>query len=177
MDLVVDSCVIISALVPTDANHQPARTFFAAAKAKGDVLWSPATVLWDVSAVFSHPNKVEYGTRVPDDHGVDLHFVDVTADLFFQTQAQTHLRLVGNELRHNRSSISGPDHVFLSCALSKRLPLVTWDTKVCEQAGRFGVAVLTPEEVVAGKPPGVTAPVPTHDEVITELQRRFASRD
>lgn len=177
MDVVVDSCVVISALVPTDTKHNPAREFFVTANDRGDVLWSPATVLWDVSAVFSHPNKVGYGTSVPEDHGVNLRFIDVTPELFFQTQAQTHLRMVGNELRHNRSSIRGPDHVFLSCALAKRVPLITWDGTVREQAVRFGVAILTPDEYLAGKEPGVTAPVSTHEEVIAQLQRQFDHQD
>jgi hypothetical protein len=175
MEMVVDSCVVISALVPTDVNHERAREFFRTAKERKSVLWSPATLLWDVSAVFSHPKKVEYGTVVPEDHSVHLQFMDVTEALFFETQAQTHLRLDDHGLLHNRSSIRGPDHVFLSCALAKRLPLITWDGTVRDQAIRFGVAVLSPEEYVAGKSPGVTAPVLTHEEVIEELQRRFSS--
>jgi predicted nucleic acid-binding protein len=173
MAFIVDSCVVISALVPADRNHDAARAFFASVAERNDTLFCPATLIWDVAAVFSHPNKVPYGTEVSAVEGLSLNFVDVTADLFFDTQADTHLRMVGNELRLNRSSIRGPDHIFLSCALSKRLPLITWDNTVREQAARFGVAVLTPEEYMVGKNPGATAPVPTEHEVLAELQRRF----
>jgi predicted nucleic acid-binding protein len=176
MELVVDSCVIISALVRADANHDQAREFFVRAKERGVVLWAPATVLWDVSAVFHHPNKVELGTVASDDHGVKLKFMDVTDRLFYDTQARTHLRLDEHGLIHNRSSIRGPDHVFLSCALAKRLPLITWDGRIREQASRFGVAVLAPDEFIAGKQPGVTAPVLTHEEGVAAFQRWLAER-
>jgi hypothetical protein len=118
MDLIVDSCVIIGALVEQDSTHEMSREFFATAAQRNDTVWAPATALWDVSARFVHPKGPDQ-IVVPDDHGVKLQFLDVTSNVFFATQAPTHLRLVGNELRVARASIRGPDHVFLSCALLK----------------------------------------------------------
>jgi predicted nucleic acid-binding protein len=177
MDLVVDSCVVISALIVEDANHEKASRFCAASAERGDTLWTAATLLWDVAARFVHPEKLKAGATVADDHGVALRFIDVTTELFYQTQAPTHVRLVGNALQMVRSAIRGPDHVFLSCALAKRAPLVTWDGKIREQADRFGVAVITPEDYVAGIPVGITAPVPDGDAALAEFARRFRGRD
>lgn len=172
MELVVDSCVVISGLIAEDVKHASAAEFFATAARRGDTLWSAATVLWDVAARFVHPEKLKVGATVPDERGVALKFVDVTSDLFYGTQAPTHLRFVGNELRVVRSAIRGPDHVFLSCALLKLAPLVTWDKTIRQQAKNFGVAVTTPEDYIAGKTPGVTAPVPNDAQVLAEIQKR-----
>jgi len=173
MDLVVDSCVVISALIAEDAHHDKASLFFAARVERGDTLWTAATLLWDSAARFVHPEKLQAGATVAENHGVELRFIDVTTELFYQTQAPTHVRLVGNALCMVRSSIRGPDHVFLSCALTKRAPLVTWDERVRAQADRFGVAVITPEDYVAGKPVGVTTPVPNDEAALAEFARRF----
>ncbi len=173
MELVVDSCVVISALIAEDVHHAKASLFFTASVERGDTLWTAATLLWDVAARFVHPKKLESGATVAVDHGVALRFIDVTSELFYQTQAPTHLRVVGKALHMVRSEIRGPDHVFLSCALNKRAPLVTWDGKVLEQAHKFGVAVITPEDYVAGKPVGVTMPVPDGKSALADFARRF----
>ncbi len=173
MELVVDSCVVISALIAEDAHHEKASRFFTASVERGDTLWTAATLLWDVAARFVHPEKLKAGATVAEDHGVALRFIDVTTELFYQTQAPTHVRLVGNALYMVRSAIRGPDHVFLSCALTKRAPLVTWDGTVRAQADRFGVAVITPEDYVAGKPLGITTPVPDDEAALAEFARRF----
>ena len=175
MELVVDSCVVISALIAEDVHHEEASRFFTACVERGDTLWTAATLLWDVAARFVHPVKLKAGATVAEDHGVALRFIDVTSELFYQTQAPTHVRLVGNALYMVRSTIRGPDHVFLSCALIKRAPLVTWDGRVRAEADKFGVAVTTPEDYVAGKPVGITTPVPDDEIAVAEFARRFRS--
>jgi predicted nucleic acid-binding protein len=173
MELVVDSCVVISALIDEDPHHGKASLFFTASVERGDTLWTAATLLWDVAARFVHPEKLKTGATVAEGHDLALRFIDVTSELFYQTQAPTHLRVVGNAIYMVRSEIRGPDHVFLSCALNKRAPLVTWDGKVLKQAHKFGVAVITPEDYMAGKPVGITTPVPDGKAALAEFARRF----
>jgi len=176
VDLVVDSSVVISGLIVEDLNHEKASRFFATVVGRGDTAWTAATVLWDVAARFVHPQKLKPGATVSKEHNVALRFIDVTTELFYQNQASTHLRLVGNALCVVRSAIKGPDHVFLSCALAKRAPLVTWDRTVRKQADKFGVAVITPEDYVAGKPIGVTVPVPDDAAVLAKFAKLFTRR-
>ncbi len=173
MDLVVDSCVVISGLIVEDVKHNEASRFFDTVAERGDTAWTAATVLWDVAARFVHPEKLKAGATVSKEHNIDLRFIDVSTDLFYQNQAPTHNRLVGNALYVVRSAIRGPDHVFLSCALAKRAPLVTWDGVVRKQADKFGVAVTTPEDYVAGKPIGVTAPVPDDAAILAKFAERW----
>ena len=172
MDLIVDSCVVISGVIVEDPLHEPAKIFFETAAARSDVTWAPATVLWDVSMRFVHPTRlIEIGATTDDELKINLRFIPVTPELFYGTQA-THLRWDGNALSVVRSSIKGPDEVFLSCALSKRAPLITWDTKVRKQASEFGVVVVTPEDYVAGNIAGVTRPLPTDTEIMAMIERR-----
>ena len=171
MDLVVDSSVVISGLVVEDLNHEKASRFFATVVDRGDTAWTAATVLWDVAARFVHPEKLKTGATVSKGHNLALRFLDVTTELFYQTQAPTHFRLVGNALCVVRLAIKGPDHVFLSCALAKRAPLVTWDTRVRQQADKSGVTVITPEDYVAGKPIGVSAPVLDNAAILAKFAK------
>src|SRR5713101_1793579 len=114
MDLVIDSCVVISGVTVEDVNHKTAVRFFAASEKRGDTLWTAATLLWDVAARFFNPDKLKAGATFAQIQGVDLNFIDVTSELFFQTQASSPLRVVGNALYMLRSRIRGPDQVFLS---------------------------------------------------------------
>jgi hypothetical protein len=172
MDLIVDSCVVISGVIVEDVLHEPAKNFFANAAARGDVTWAPATMLWDISMRFVHPKKLlEIGSTTDDEIRLGLRFMPVTSELFHATQA-THLRWDGSALSVVRSSITGPDQIFLSCALSKRAPLITWDTKIRDQAFNFGVVVATPEQYIAGEIKGATRPVPTDEEIMAMIQRR-----
>ena len=103
---------------------------------------------------------------------MDLNFIDVTKELFIRPRLR---HTSGWQATHStwvRSAIRGPDHVFLSCALAKRAPLVTWDGTILAQAHRFGVAVITPEDYVAGRPVGTTAPVPDTQTVLDEFTGR-----
>lgn len=163
MDLVIDSCVVISGLIIEDRLHEPAKKFFRTAAERGDLTWAPATVLWDVGSRFLRQEALE--ETVDDEVRIQLRPMDVTAQLFYDTQG-THLRFEGRALRIVRSSIRGPDRVFLSCALAKRAPLITWDGRVRKQAREFGVAVITPDDYIEGKDPGGTAPVPTAEEAL-----------
>ena len=163
MDLVIDSCVVISGLIIEDRLHEPAKKFFRTAADRGDLTWAPATVLWDVGSRFLRQEALE--ETVDNDVRIQLQTMDVTEQLFYDTQG-THLRFEGRALRIVRSSITGPDRVFLSCALAKRSPLVTWDGKIRKQAREFGVAVITPEDYIEGRDAGITTPVPTAAEAL-----------
>lgn len=174
MELVVDSCVVISGLIVSDPNHAPARTFLHAAGRRADVLLTPATMLWDVSARFDHPEKSKGGVLVIDDYEVALTYVDVTADLFRLTYGHAHA--ASTDPVGLRSSIRGPDLVFVSCALANGAPLVTWDATLRKQAHLFGVPVLTPEEYVAGVDPGPTTPIPSRQRFVHEVETRFGRR-
>jgi hypothetical protein len=171
MELVVDSCVIISGLIVSDVNYPAASKFLHAAGERGDGLLTPATLLWDVSARFDHPEKSKGGSLIMDDYVVTLRFVDVTADLFRSTQGHAHA--ASNDPIGLQSSIRGPDLVFVSCALANAAPLVTWDGLVRKQADLFGVAVITPEEYVAGIDPGTTIAVPSKPRFVHEVETRF----
>lgn len=173
MDLVIDSCVVISAITAEDVNHEKALQFLTASAERGDTLWTAATLLWDVAAKFVNPDKLKAGATFVQIQGAGLNFIDVTTELFYQTQAPTHLRLVGKALYMVRSRIRGADQVFLSCALTKLAPLVTWDVRLIEEGAKFGVAVMTPEDYLAGKPVGNTAPVPDGETALAEFARRF----
>jgi hypothetical protein len=174
MKLVVDSCVIISGLIVSDSNHAPARAFLYAAGERGDVLLTPATLLWDVAARFDHPEKSRGGFLIVDEYSVELEYVDVTADLFRLTCG--HAQWTSTDPEGFHSSISGPDLVFVSCALAHGAPLLTWDGKIRAQANLFGVAVQTPEDYVAGIQPGVTGPVPARQRFVHEVETRFGRR-
>lgn len=174
MELVVDSCVIISGLIVSDANYPSARTFLHAAGERGDALLTPATLLWDVSARFDHPEKSKDGFFIIDEYSVALKFVDVTADLFRSTQGHAHA--ASTDPVGIRSSIKGPDLVFVSCALSTGTPLVTWDGTLRKQANRFGVSVITPDDYVAGVEPGTTVRVPSTPRFVHEVETRFGRK-
>jgi len=171
MELVVDSCVIISGLITDDVNYPAANKFLHTAGERGDGLLTPATLLWDVSARFDHSEKSKDGFVIKDDYAVTLKFVDVTGDLFRSTQGHAHA--ASTDPVGLRSSIRGPDLVFISCALAKGAPLVTWDITVRKQACRFGVAVITPEDYVAGIEPGTTTQVPSKPSFVHEVETRF----
>lgn len=172
MKIIVDSCVLISRMVLDDVNHSRARAFFDAAAARGHTLLSPATVLWDISARFVHPQKVKGdGVAADREFVIPVAFVPVTAELFFQNQ-QGHLRFDGRMLSVVRSAVRGPDHIFLSCALAERARVVTFDGKIHSDGRKFGVTVLTTERYLACDYGAETEPVPTHAEVFDAINRR-----
>lgn len=168
MDIVVDSCVVLAAVLVEEAQHDVAKSFFATVTDRNDKAWTAATLLWDVAARMVHPKRTlesEKGLRLP------LETIPITGELFRDTQG-THLRFDGSSLGVVRSKVRGPDHVFLSCALHKRAPLVTWDGTLRDEGHKFGVTVVSPEEYIAGPIVNATSPVPTDDEITRRIQER-----
>ncbi len=168
MDIVVDSCVVLAAVLIEEAQHDAAKQFFSTVTERNDKAWTAATLLWDLAARMVHPTRTlesEEGLKLP------LQTIPITGELFRETHA-THLRFDGRDLGVVRSKVRGPDHVFLSCALHKRAPLVTWDGTLRDEGHKFGVTVVSPEEYIAAPIVNTTAPVPTDEEIMGRIQER-----
>lgn len=139
MRLVIDSSVLVSAAKVDEPFHKRSAEFFQRIRERGDEVWAPMTLAWEMGAALDHPGKTPLGTTFDSLFEVGLHFVPIDQDLFRRTW-KANLRI----------PIKGGDRVFLSCALDKDALLISWDEALVKHAGAAGVRAATPEDYLTG---------------------------
>lgn len=139
MRLVLDSSVLVSAIKMDETLHKRSAELFQRIRERGDEVWAPMTLAWEVASALDHPGKTPPGTTFNSLFEVSLQFVPIDADLFLRTW-KSNLRV----------PIKGGDRVFLSCALDKGAVLISWDAALVKRAGAAGVRAATPDDYLAG---------------------------
>lgn len=123
--LVVDSSALIEALIPTDARGEAV----IARLSKGDALFAPALIDYEVCAVISSlskptPPKVEDPQQAIRDLFALARIRRVAPD--------ESVCLRAFELRHN---LSGYDAMYVALAESLNAPLLTCDGRIARASG------------------------------------------
>ncbi|MCI0408116.1 MAG: PIN domain-containing protein [Acidobacteria bacterium] len=139
MRLVIDSSVLVSAGKVDEALHKRSAELFERIRERGDEVWAPMTLLWEIGAALDHPGKTPPATTFNRLLDVDLRFVPIDMDLFGRTW-RAGLRI----------PIKGGDRLFLSCALDKEAVLISWDAALVKHASAVGVRAATPEDYLTG---------------------------
>ena len=86
MKLVVDSSVIVSAIRPDERFHGESLNFLERVKGRGDELWVPMTMFWEIGTALSHTGKVPSGTKFNKTFNVgELKFIPIDQGLFQRT--------------------------------------------------------------------------------------------
>jgi hypothetical protein len=135
MKLIVDSSVIVSAIRPDQAFHTASLEFFDRVHSRGDEIWVPMTMLWEIGAALSHPNKVPPGTKFNATLNLSFRYIPIDEGLFQRTWT-------GN----TRVPMKAADWIFVSCALDQHALLVSWDDNLVRNAAECGVVATKPSE-------------------------------
>ena len=133
-DIVVDSCVLISAIATSDVNHVVARAFFAHIGVREDMPYVASTTLWDVAGATNRPGRLTDDRVYLEDLQLGFRLLDVTEKLFEETH------------RPGAVFVSGADRVIVSCAIKLQAMLVTFDKQLLAGCAHFGVTAITPQE-------------------------------
>ena len=137
MNVVVDSSVVISAIKPNEVHHTQSVTFFEQLHKRGDTVWVPMTLLWEIGTSLDHPGKNPTGTQFNRLFELELQFIPIDEGLFQRTW-KPDLRM----------PVKAADRIFLSCAFDKDALLISWDSNMVRLAKEAGVEGATPQEYV-----------------------------
>jgi predicted nucleic acid-binding protein len=135
--LVVDSSALIEALIPTDARGDAV----IARLSKGDALFAPALIDYEVCAVVSSLSKPT-PPKVDDPQQAIRDLLGLTR--IRRVSPDENLCLRAFELRHN---LSGYDAVYVALAESLGASLLTCDGRIARASGpRCAVEYVGPED-------------------------------
>jgi predicted nucleic acid-binding protein len=135
--LVVDSCVLIAAVNPREGGHAEATQFFEVAAERGDMLFLPATALWDIGSALSHPGKRQKGSPLAKAFRANVLTVSIDEELFKRAWSAVI-----------KAPVKGADRIVLSCAIDLNCPLVTSDNGILVNSSAFSVKAITPRQYV-----------------------------
>jgi predicted nucleic acid-binding protein len=135
MKIIVDSSVIVSAIRPDQVFHTASLEFLNLIRDRGDEVWVPMTMLWEIGSALSHRGKAPAGTKFNKTFDVDLRYIVIDEGLFQRTWT-------GN----TRVPMKAADWIFVSCALDQQAPLVSWDDNLVRKASECGIVATKPSE-------------------------------
>ena len=128
--------MIVSAIRPDERFHAESLNFLERVKGRGDELWVPMTMFWEIGTALSHPGKVPSGTKFNKTFNVgELKFIPIDQGLFQRTwNGDIH------------APVKAADRIFVSCALDQGALLISWDDNLVRNARSFGVSAKKPPE-------------------------------
>jgi predicted nucleic acid-binding protein len=85
MKIIVDSSVIVSAIRPDQVFHTASLEFLNLIRDRGDEVWVPMTMLWEIGSALSHRGKAPAGTKFNKTFDVDLRYIVIDEGLFQRT--------------------------------------------------------------------------------------------